>query len=79
VVHAVKATLYGFWREYMQRLGVIDREIVELINESPYLQYFIGMSGYHYMSPFTLRIIVQFSKRIGADLLKVCNQFAIAN
>jgi IS5 family transposase len=29
-----------------QRLGVPDRETVELITESPYLQFFIGLSGY---------------------------------
>jgi hypothetical protein len=28
-----------------QRLGLTDRETVELITESPYLQFFIGLSG----------------------------------
>jgi IS5 family transposase len=35
-----------------QRLGVTDRETVELIMESPYLQCFIGMSSYQYTRPF---------------------------
>jgi hypothetical protein len=32
-----------------QRLGVIDRETVQPITESPYLHYFIGMSGYQHL------------------------------
>ena len=35
-----------------QRLGVTDRETVELITESPYLQFFIGLSGFQYLKPF---------------------------
>lgn len=62
-----------------QRLGVTDRETVELITESPYLQYFIGMSGYQYMRPFDPSMMVHFRKRIGPDLIKVCNQLTKAN
>ena len=37
----------AFGAVYMQqRLGVTDRETMELITESPYLQFFIGLSGY---------------------------------
>ena len=35
-----------------QRLGVTDRETVELITESPFLQFFIGLSGFQYLKPF---------------------------
>lgn len=62
-----------------QRLGVTDRETVELITESPYLHYFIGMSGYQYMRPFDPSMMVHFRKRIGPDLIKVCNQLTKAN
>ncbi len=44
----------AFGALYIQRrLGVTDRETVELITESPYLQYFIGLSGYLRWVPFT--------------------------
>ena len=52
---------------------------MELITESPYLQYFIGMSGYQYMRPFDPSMMVHFRKRIGPDLIKVCNQLTKAN
>ena len=32
-----------------QRLGVTDQETVELITESPFLQFFIGLSGFQYL------------------------------
>ena len=56
-----------------QRLGVTDLDIVELITESSYLQYFAGMSGYQYMRLFDPSMMVHFRKRIGPDLIKVCN------
>ena len=56
-----------------QRLGVTDREAVELITESPYLQFFIGLSGYHFTRPFDASMMVHFRKRIGPDLIKICN------
>jgi hypothetical protein len=62
-----------------QRLGVTDRETVELIMESPYLQYFIGMSGFQYLKPFDASTMVHFRKRIGQDLVKVCNKLTKAN
>ena len=62
-----------------QRLGVTDRETVDLITESPYLQFFIGLSGYQYMRPFDPSMMVHFRKRIGPDLIKVCNDMTKAN
>ena len=62
-----------------QRLGVTDRETVELITESPYLQFFIGLSGYQPLPPFDPSMMVHFRKRIGPDLLKVCNAMTKAN
>ena len=35
--------------------GCSDQEVVEIIRESAYLQYFIGLSGYQYKLPFPLR------------------------
>ena len=31
-----------------QRLGLTDRDTVEIISECPYMQYFIGLSGYQF-------------------------------
>jgi len=62
-----------------QRLGVTDRETVALITESPYLQFFIGLSGYQPLPPFDPSMMVHFRKRIGPDLMKVCNNMTKAN
>ena len=62
-----------------QRLGVTDRETVELITESPYLQFFIGLSAYQSLPPFDPSMMVHFRKRIGPDLIKVCNDMTKAN
>ena len=62
-----------------QRLGVTDRETVELITESPYLQFFIGLSAYQPLPPFDPSMMVHFRKRIGPDLIKVCNDMTKAS
>lgn len=62
-----------------QRLGITDRETVELMMESPYLQFFIGLSGFQYLKPFDSSMMVHFRKRIGPDLIKVCNDMTKAN
>ncbi|QPN71097.1 IS5 family transposase [Synechococcus sp. CBW1108] len=62
-----------------QRLGVTDRETVQLITESPYLQFFIGLSAYQAMPPFDPSMMVHFRKRIGPDLIKICNDMTKAN
>lgn len=70
----------AFGAVYIQRrLGVTDRETVELITESPYLQFFIGLSGYQALPPFDPSMMVHFRKRIGPDLMKVCNDMTKAN
>jgi hypothetical protein len=43
-----------------QRLGVTDRETVELITESPHLQFLIGLSGFQYLKPFDSSMLVLF-------------------
>jgi IS5 family transposase len=52
---------------------------VELITESPYLQYFVGFIGYHPLPPFDASMMVHFRKRIGPELIKVCNAMTKAN
>jgi IS5 family transposase len=62
-----------------QLLGIIDRETVELITKSPYLQFFIGLSGFQYLRSFDPFMMVHFRKCIDPDLIKVCNDMTRAN
>src|SRR5690625_5845926 len=34
------------------RMQLTDRETVESIKENPYMQYFVGLSGFQYKAPF---------------------------
>ena len=52
-----------------QRFQFSDRELVEQITENPYLQYFIGLSGYREEPPFDASTLVLFRKRITMDML----------
>ena len=62
-----------------QRLNVTDRETVELITESPYLQFFIGLEGFQYLKPFDASMMVHFRKRVDLELIKVCNKLTKEN
>ena len=46
-----------------EKLQISDREVVEQIRETPYLQYFIGMEGYEDKEPFDASMMVHFRKR----------------
>lgn len=70
----------AFGEVYIQRrLGVTDRKTMELITESPYLQFFFGLSGYQALPPFDPSLMVHFRKRIDSELIKVCNEMTKAN
>lgn len=47
-----------------EKLQISDRELVEHIRETPYLQYFIGMEGYADIEPFDPSMMVHFRKRL---------------
>ncbi len=57
-----------------ERLGTSDAETVEQIRENPYLQYFLGLSGYSNESPFDSSMLVHFRKRIGINLVNKINE-----
>jgi hypothetical protein len=57
-----------------EKLGTSDRETVEQIRENPYLQYFIGMSGYSNEAPFDPSMLVHFRERINIDLVNKVNR-----
>ncbi len=56
-----------------------DRELVEQITENPYLQYFIGLSGYQEEAPFDASTLVLFRKRISAEMLMEANEFMLGH
>ena len=47
-------------------LGVSDRQTAQLIRESPYLQYFIGLPTFGNEVPFSYRSMAAFRARIPA-------------
>ena len=61
------------------RFQFSDRELVEQITENPYLQYFIGLSGYQDTPPFDASTLVLFRKRITADMLNEANEYLLAH
>ena len=60
-----------------KQLGFSDRELVEEITENPYLQYFIGLPGYQTEPPFVPSLLVEFRKRLSADVLAEINEMII--
>lgn len=46
-----------------------DRDTVQEITENPYLQYFIGLSGFVQEPPFDPSLLVHFCKRLGKDII----------
>lgn len=54
-----------------------DRELVQQIIENPYLQYFIGLSGYQETAPFDASTLVDFRKRITAEMLMEANEYLL--
>ena len=57
-----------------ERLGITDRETVEQIRENPYLQYFLGFSGYRDKEPFHHTSMVHFRKRFSQEMLAEINE-----
>ena len=42
----------------------LAREVVQLVRESPYLQYFLGMETFSDEMPFSARTVARFRARI---------------
>lgn len=60
-----------------KQLQFSDRELVEEIWENPYFQYFIGLSGYQDKVPFVPSLLVEFRKRLTAEVLEEINEMII--
>ena len=61
-----------------KQLQFSDRELVEEIRENPYFQYFIGLPGYQDAIPFVPSLLVEFRKRLTAEVLGEINEMIIA-
>ncbi len=60
-------------------LGTSDRETVERIKESPYLQYFLGLPGFTNTAPFEASMFVHFRKRLNLELVGRINERIVLN
>ena len=57
-----------------QLLNLTDRETVMLIQENPYIQYFLGYSEFRLNPSFDASTMVHFRKRISFDMTKDINE-----
>jgi hypothetical protein len=57
-----------------QLLNLTDRETVEIIQENPYIQYFLGYSEFRLNPTFDASTMVHFRKRISFDMTKEINE-----
>ena len=54
-----------------------DLELVEQIQENPYYQYFIGLTGYQMEKPFEASVLVSFRKRLTAEIISEANEYIL--
>lgn len=57
-----------------EKFQISDDETVEQIQETPYLQYFIGQEGYKDEAPFDPSMMVHFRKRCNGELIQKANE-----
>jgi IS5 family transposase len=50
------------------KLCLPDEEVIPAIQENPYLQYFLGFSGFSHDKPFDPSLFVTIRKRLGQDI-----------
>ena len=55
-----------------------DRELVEMLTENPYFQYFIGLPGYQQEPPIEASVLVLFRKRISMDMIMKANEYMLS-
>jgi hypothetical protein len=60
------------WRRVIKhRLCLSDEETVAQIQENPYLQYFVGLTGYQMEAPFAPSLFVEIRKRMGQGVFEI--------
>ena len=52
------------------KLCLSDAETVQQIQENPYMQYFVGLSGYQKEAPFASSLFVDIRKRMGESVFE---------
>lgn len=62
-----------------EKLQISDREVVEQIRETPYLQYFLGFNGYRDEDPFDASLMVYFRKRLDGELIHKANEILVSD
>jgi hypothetical protein len=60
-----------------EKMKFTDEDTVQAIQESHYLQYFIGYEVYKDEKPFDASLMVHFRKRLGAKILSEVNELVI--
>lgn len=56
------------------KMKLDDRGAIEMIKENPYMQYFLGLSGFTQKPVFDPSLFVSIRKRLGADAFDLMNQ-----
>jgi len=59
------------------KLCLSDEETVQQIRENPYLQYFVGFSGFKKEQPFAPSLFVEVRRRMGEDIFDSFEQAII--
>ena len=54
--------------------GFSDRATVSHISENPFMQYFLGFSGFNQEEPFDASLITHFRHRLGAEIINEVNE-----
>lgn len=62
-----------------EKFCLSDREIVELISESPYLQFFLGMERFEPKAPFDDSMMTWFRKRLTPGMIAEANEYVIGS
>lgn len=57
-----------------EKLQLSGEETVELISETLYLQFFIGLEGYTDEIPFDPSLMVHFCKRLDGQIFQKANE-----
>lgn len=66
--YSVRMALGSLLIQVQKKLS--DRDLVDEIAENPYLQYFIGLSGFTTKQPFNPSLMVQFRKRFPKEYVQ---------
>ncbi len=58
-----------------EKYVLLDEETVEMINENPYLQYFIGLEHFTNQAPMEASVLTLFRKRMTPEMLAEVNDY----